>query len=35
MYGISLQAVVIDTTRLTPRESISRVLQLAAERGIT
>lgn len=28
------QAVVIDTTRLTPRESISRVLQLAAERGI-
>ena len=29
------QAVVIDTTRLTPRESISRVLQLAAERGIT
>ncbi len=29
------QAVLIDTTRLTPRESISRVLQLAAERGIT
>ena len=31
---ISPQAVVIDTTRLTPRESISRVLQLAAGRGI-
>lgn len=31
---ISPQAVVIDTTALTPQESISRVLQLAAERGI-
>lgn len=31
---ISPQAVVIDTTGLTPQESISRVLQLAAGRGI-